>query len=183
LLTLTTACISTHAELARWVQNIPSPSQLEAVFLRAVTLPSGAIEIRRPPKETRVELSKLIAARPSQADLYALRAREDELQLDFTAAENDWKKAAQPLDLADYYHRRIRPKEEIAALEAIGNGRANTAWRRRMPRRPWQGGGTPWAQTIRTRWTRRPACHWFICRRESSSRAKRSRVRPRSSIR
>jgi tetratricopeptide (TPR) repeat protein len=133
LLTLTTACISTHAELARWVQNIPSPSQLEAVFFRAVTLPSGAIEIRRPPKETRVELSKLIAARPSQADLYALRAREDELQLDFTAAENDWKKAAQPLDLADYYHRRIRPKEEIAALEAIGKSPSPAAERLTPP--------------------------------------------------
>jgi tetratricopeptide (TPR) repeat protein len=102
------------------VQDIPSPSQLEAVFFRAVTLPAGAIEIRRPPKETRVELSKLIAARPSQADLYALRAREDELQLDFKAAENDWKKSAQPIDLADFYHRRLRPKEEIAVLEVIG---------------------------------------------------------------
>lgn len=120
LLALLAACLASHAELARWVQDIPSPSQLEAVFFRAVTLPAGAIEIRRPPKETRVELSRLIAARPSQADFYALRAREDELQLDFQAAENDWKKSAQPLDLADFYHRRIRPKEEIAVLEAIG---------------------------------------------------------------
>jgi tetratricopeptide (TPR) repeat protein len=120
LLALLAASISSHAELARWVQDIPSPSQLEAVFFRAVALPAGAIEIRRPPRETRVELSKLIATRPSQADLYALRAREDELQLDFKAAENDWKKSAQPLDLADFYHRRIRPKEEIAVLEAIG---------------------------------------------------------------
>ena len=50
-----------RAELARWVQHIPSPSRLEALFFRAVTLPAGAVEIRRPPKETRAELTKLIA--------------------------------------------------------------------------------------------------------------------------
>lgn len=117
-----------RAELARWVQDIPSPSRLEAVFFRAVAVPAGTIEIRRPPKETRAELTKLIAASPAQADLYALRAREDELQLDFNAAENDWKKAAQlasnkiaaAIDLADFYHRRIRPRDEIATLESIG---------------------------------------------------------------
>jgi cellulose synthase operon protein C len=120
--------ISARAELARWVQHIPSPGQLEAAFFRAVTVPAGAVEIPRPPKEARAELSKLITATPAQADLYALRAHEDELQLDFNAAENDWKKAAQlasnkaaaTLDLADFYHSRIRPKDEIATLESVG---------------------------------------------------------------
>ena len=110
-----------YADLARWVQDIPSPGRLEAVFFRAVSVPSGAVEIRRPPKETRVELSKLIAASPSQADLYALRAREDEQQLDFTAAESDWKKSGQLLNVANFYNRRIRPKDEIAVLESIGS--------------------------------------------------------------
>ena len=118
-LLLLIACAAAFAELAQWVQYIASPSQLEAVFFRSVALPAGAIEIRRPPKETRSELSKLIATSPSQADLYALRAHEDEQQLDFAAAENDWKKAP-PQDLADFYHRRIRPKDEIAVLESIG---------------------------------------------------------------
>jgi len=108
-----------YAELARWVETIPSPSKLEAVFFRAVALPTGAVEIRRPPKETRVELTKLITAAPSEADLYALRAREDEQQLDFTAAESDWKKSGRLPDLADFYDRRIRPKDEIAVLESI----------------------------------------------------------------
>ena len=121
------AGIAGYAELGRWVEDIPSPSQLEAVFFRAVNLPAGAIEIRRPPKETRAELTKLIAASPSEAGLYALRAREDELQLDFKAAENDWKKSNRPLDLADFYHRRIRPKEEIAVLESIGKSPAAAA--------------------------------------------------------
>ena len=105
-----------HAELGRWVQDIPSPSRLEAVFFRG--------DVRRPPKETRADLSKLIASSPSQKDLYALRGHEDELQLDFAAAEADWKKAGSQLDLADFYERRIRPKEEIAALETVGNAAA-----------------------------------------------------------
>ncbi len=114
------AGIAAYAELARWVQDIRSPGRLEAVFFRAVTLPTGTVEIRRPPKETRAELSKLIAASPSEANLYALRAREEELQLDFKAAETDWKKSSQLQDLADFYDRRLRPKDEIAVLESIG---------------------------------------------------------------
>ncbi|HYL73650.1 MAG TPA: hypothetical protein VEU96_05565 [Bryobacteraceae bacterium] len=125
---LIVAAISARAELARWVQHLPSPSQLEAAFFRAVTTPAGAIEVRRPPKESRAELTNLIGAAPSDANLYSLRAREDELQLDFNAADNDWKKAAQlasnkqaaTIDLADFYHRRIRAKDEIAALETVG---------------------------------------------------------------
>jgi len=116
--------VAGRAELARWVQDIPTPSRLEAVFFRAVTSPAGAIEVLRPPKETRAELSKLIAASPADTDLYALRAREDELQLDFNAAESDWKKAGSFTDLADFYHRRLRPRDEIAALEAVGKAAA-----------------------------------------------------------
>ncbi len=133
LLVLVAACIAGRAELARWVQDIASPSPLEAVFFRAVTLPAGAVEIRRPPKETRAELSKLIAASPSEADLYALRAREEELQLDFKAAEIDWKKSAQLQDLADFYDRRIRPKDEIAVLESIGKAPSPAAERLTSP--------------------------------------------------
>ena len=112
--------LAAHAQLTRWIENIPNPSPLEAIFFRAVSLPTGAIEIRRPSKETRIELTKRIAASPAQADLYSLRAHEDELQLDFKSAEADWKKSAQPIDLADFYHRRIRPTDEISVLETIG---------------------------------------------------------------
>jgi len=126
-----------HAELARWIQDIASPSRLEAVFFRSVTLPNGAVEVRRPPKETRAELSKLIAATPSDADLYGLRAQEDEQQLDFAAAESDWKKRldlapnkpAAALELADFYHRRIRPTDEIATFEIVGKAPSPTSER------------------------------------------------------
>jgi tetratricopeptide (TPR) repeat protein len=54
----------------------------------------------------------------------SLRAREAELNLDFTTAEQDWKtfarlstdKVAGSIAIADYYHRRLQPKEELAAL-------------------------------------------------------------------
>jgi len=114
------AAVTAYAQLSRWIQDIPTASSLEAVFFRAVSLPTGALEIRRPPRETRTELTKLIAASPTQSDLYALRAHEDELQLDFKSAEADWKKSGHPIDLADFYHRRIRSADEIAVLETIG---------------------------------------------------------------
>ncbi len=60
-------------------------------------MPTGSIAVRRPPKETRPELTKLITAAPKDAELYSLRALEEEQQLDFAAAEKDWK---QCIDLA-----------------------------------------------------------------------------------
>jgi hypothetical protein len=124
--------IAAQAELARWVQDLASPSRLQAVFFRNVALPAGPVEIRRPPNETRADLSKLIAATPTAADLYSLRAREDEQQLDFAAAENDWKQYAQlasdrqasALALADFYHRRLRPQDEIGALDTLARAPA-----------------------------------------------------------
>ena len=100
-------------------------------------LPGGAIDVRRPPRETRAELSRLIGSSPSAAQLYALRAHEDELQLDFSAAENDWKKYSElasdrvgaELELADFYHRRLKPREEIAALDRVGKATTTEAER------------------------------------------------------
>lgn len=122
------SAVAARAELGRWIQDIPSPSALQAAFFRAMTLPGGPVEVRRPPRETREELTKLINASPSQADLYSLRAREDEMQLDFAAAENDWKKYVQlspdklvaNIALADFCERQIRSNEEVAALHAAG---------------------------------------------------------------
>ena len=55
-----------------------------------------------------------------------MRARADEAQLDFAAEEADWQKYAQltpdkadgQLQLADFYHRRVRPLDEVKALAA-----------------------------------------------------------------
>ncbi|HME10442.1 MAG TPA: hypothetical protein VKG25_25540, partial [Bryobacteraceae bacterium] len=118
------AAFAARADLGDWIQHLPSPTQIEAALFRPVSAPAGAVEILRPAKEAQGELGKLIAAAPAESSLYALRARQDELALDASAAESDWKKqvelapdkAAAELDLADFYARRLRPREELAAL-------------------------------------------------------------------
>jgi Tfp pilus assembly protein PilF len=89
-------------------------------------MPSGDVPILRPPREARPALTTLIAAAPRDAALYRLRAQEAETALDFPAAEADWRAAAQhasdpyaaQLDLADFFHRRNHPRDELAALTA-----------------------------------------------------------------
>ena len=66
----------------------------------------------------------MIAAAPQDGELYSLRALEAEQQLDFSAAEADWKKCielakdrgAARVALADFYHRRLTSREEFDAL-------------------------------------------------------------------
>jgi tetratricopeptide (TPR) repeat protein len=114
--------------LPAWIQNITSGADLERAFFRTMTLPYGEVLFRRPPAETRPELSNLMQQKPNDGDLFALRAMEDERQLDFAAAEKDWQayadksltKTAARWDLADFYRRRLRPQDEIATLRLIG---------------------------------------------------------------
>ncbi|MGC2182598.1 MAG: hypothetical protein WA637_04910 [Terriglobales bacterium] len=90
---------------------------------------------RRPPSETRPALGELIKAQPKNADLYSLRALEDEQQLDFSAAESDWKKyadsasdkAGAQIALADFYHRRVRPLDEIKVLAVVASAAADSS--------------------------------------------------------
>ncbi len=123
------SAVTAFAELPAWIRNTESASALEAVFFRMMSLPSGAVLYRRPPRETRPALSDLIKAQPRTAELYSLRALEDEQQLDFTAAESDWKsfvdsssdKISAQLALADFYHRRLRPADEIKTLSLVAS--------------------------------------------------------------
>ena len=112
-----------HADLSQWVQNLATDTGLRGVFFRPMALPYGAVDGRRPPRETRPALTERIAASPKDAYLYRLRAGEDELALDFAAAEADWKTYAtlanDGIALADYYHRRLQTSPELAALEAV----------------------------------------------------------------
>src|SRR5205807_4693920 len=67
------------------------------------------------------------------ADLASLQAMEDEQQLDFSAAETHWKKYAELNKdreagfsaLADFYGRRLRPQQQIAALDEVAKQPAN----------------------------------------------------------
>jgi len=120
---------SALAELPSWIRNIEGGSAIEAAFFRMMSLPGGTVLFRRPPRETRPALADLIKSQPRNAELYSLRAFEDEQQLDFAAAESDWKsyassssdKISGPLALADFYHRRLRPADEISTLSLVAN--------------------------------------------------------------
>ncbi len=121
------AAVLLRGEMQEWVQHLPSGDWLKVFFSQA-TLPDGAVEVRRPPSETRPALTQLIAAHPSEAALYRLRAQEAELQLDFAPAEADWRRyvslsrdsGAAWLELADYYDRRHQPAAEVEALRTVG---------------------------------------------------------------
>ncbi len=121
--------VAARGELPVWMRNVEAGTAIEAALFRAMPLPGGAVLFRRPPAETRPALGELIKAQPTNADLYSLRALEDEQQLDFNAAESDWKKylenASGKIDariaLADFYHRRVRPMDEIKALSVVAN--------------------------------------------------------------
>jgi predicted Zn-dependent protease len=114
-----------RGELEPWVQHLPAGRGM-AALLHTVPMPGGPIPILRPPSESRPALTRLIAGAPRDAPLYRLRAQEAEVALDFAAAESDWRTYAQSandrygaqLELADFYHRRMRPRDELAALGA-----------------------------------------------------------------
>ncbi len=128
LIGLVAGVLAARAALPKWIQNIEARSLVEAAIFRSVSLPTGPITIRRPPAETVPALGDLIKQQPQQADLYSLKALEEEQKLDFPAAEADWKlylqnssdKAEAQMALADFYHRRHRPQAEVSALSAAG---------------------------------------------------------------
>jgi cellulose synthase operon protein C len=140
--------VSALGELPVWIRNIDASSAVEAVFFRMMSLPGGAVAFRRPPSETRPALTDLIKTLPRNAELYSLRALEDEQQLDFPAAESDWKayvdnssdKISAQLALADFYHHRLRPADEIKTLSLVANAPAVKAERLTPPaqQRSWQ---------------------------------------------
>jgi tetratricopeptide (TPR) repeat protein len=124
LASLLLAGLTARGNLVEWLQNLEGSGRFEAVFFRTVMLLGGPVTVRRLPAEVRNALNDLVSKSPTDADLYRMGARADEAQLDFTAAEADWQKHAQfasdkvdgQLQLADFYHRRLRPLDEIKAL-------------------------------------------------------------------
>jgi len=132
----------------RWLENAESGSGVEAALYRLMKLPGGEALYRRSPREARPELTALINANRKSAALYSLRAMEDEQALDFDAAERDWKswadqaddRAAANLDLADFYERRLKPQQELAALEVVGQAvpSAQERWTAASSERSWK---------------------------------------------
>jgi hypothetical protein len=117
------------------MQNAVSSSSIESALYRVMEIPGIKALHRRPPQEAAGELGSLIAKSSKQAELYSLRAMEEEQALDFHAAESDWKKYAElaqdkvgaQLELADYYHRRLQTAEELKALNRVGSSPATTS--------------------------------------------------------
>ena len=105
-------------------ENAIAAGSLEQALYRLMALPAGSILVRRPPSEARPELDSLIQKTPNSSELYAVRAQEDERQLDFKAAERDWRQALAVardkrhalIDLADFYQRRLQPEQEVDVL-------------------------------------------------------------------
>ncbi len=141
-------------DLARWLENAEAGSGVERALYRLMRLPGGEALYRRSPREARPELTALINSSKNSAALYSLRAMEDEKALDFDAAERDWKSWAQKaddkpaanLDLADYYQRRLKPQEELAALEAVGQAAASPRerWMAAESQQSWKA----WERTL-----------------------------------
>jgi predicted Zn-dependent protease len=127
--------VTASGTLPAWIRNAEARSEIEAAFFRLMSLPGGEVLFRRPPRETRPALGELIKKQPKDAELYSLRALEDEQQLDFVAAESDWKlyaensanKTAAQLALADFYHRRLRPTDEIKILSIVAGAPAGAS--------------------------------------------------------
>ena len=140
--------------IASWLENAEAGSGLESALYRLMKLPGGEVLYRRSPRETLPALTSLIETSQNSAAIYSLRALEDEQALDFDAAERDWKswaekardKAGANLDLADFYERRLKPQEELAALEVVGSAKASEAERWTTPdqQQAWKA----WARTL-----------------------------------
>jgi predicted Zn-dependent protease len=140
--------VTANGALPYWILNVEEGTAIERAFFRMMALPYGNVLFRRPPAETRPALGELIQQKPANAELYCLRALEDEQQLDFAAAESDWKsyieksadKAAGQLALADFYHRRLRPQDEIAALSVVAGESSPAAENlsSAVEQRPWR---------------------------------------------
>jgi cellulose synthase operon protein C len=140
--------VTASGALPDWIRNTEVRTEIEAAFFRLMSLPGGDVLFRRPPRETRPALGELIKKQPKSAELYSLRALEDEQQLDFGAAESDWKlyaenssdKAAAQLALADFYHRRLKPEDEIKELSTVATApaQANDNFTPPAEQRSWQ---------------------------------------------
>jgi hypothetical protein len=145
------ASVSAFGELPSWIRNIDASTALEAVFFRMMSLPSGAVAYRRPPRETGPALGELIKSQPRNADLYSLRALEDEQQLDFVAAEADWKSyaanAADPVEAATRPGGFLSPPPAAhgrnrRAVHLIANAPSGCSFRKIAPLRPKSAPGT-----------------------------------------
>ncbi len=114
--------------LRYWSDDSVAGSKVERALFKVMDLPGGAVLARRPPVEATAQVGELIKQTPSSGDLYAIRAEEEERNLQIDAAESDWRRAAELsvdraaglIDLADFYQRRLESIKEVSALVDAG---------------------------------------------------------------
>jgi tetratricopeptide (TPR) repeat protein len=144
------ACVvAVKAELPSWAQEAIALSPLEGALFRIMGLPDGTVTHLRPAWESRNHLAQLIEKTPQDAGLYSLRALQEERLADFPAAEADWKQAAMSShdkvtalgELADFYHRRVEPEQEVSTLLQLGALPAQGAERYQLPAQQPQWNG------------------------------------------
>jgi cellulose synthase operon protein C len=148
---LTLCVVQAHANLPAWMEQVVGNSSIESALYGLMDLPGLRTLYPRPPAEARTELSSLVAKDPADQEIYALRAQTDEQALDFVAAEADWKAyvvhakdiPAAQLELADFYHRRLQPQQEIATLLSVAAAPTPDAERYRpvVQQRSWHAYG------------------------------------------
>ena len=127
--------------MPRFVQDLTAGDPLNQVFYTTVSFFGVSIDVPRPTEEARTELQKYVALAPGQrpqnsaqqgsalpgeaeAKLYRLLAEQDERVLDFAAAEANLQRFVERSSdkpaaygvLADFYERRLRFGDAVAAL-------------------------------------------------------------------
>ena len=127
--------------MPRFVQDLTAGDPLNHVFYTTVSFFGVSIDVPRPTQEARTELQKYVALPPeqrpqsatlqrtagqgdSEANLYRLLAEQDERVLDFAAAEANLQRCLERSSekpaaygvLADFYERRLRFGDAVAAL-------------------------------------------------------------------
>jgi tetratricopeptide (TPR) repeat protein len=135
VLALLPAGAAMRAQLERWAQDVEGGGRFDFALFRSVLMPWGPVAVRRTAKDSAPILDDLVRKSPSDPEIYLMRARVNEEALDFASAEADWKKRAGllpdhaegELELADFYHRRLRPLDEIKALNATAQAPSTPA--------------------------------------------------------
>ncbi|MBV9084082.1 MAG: hypothetical protein JOZ62_15510, partial [Acidobacteriaceae bacterium] len=123
-----TAAVVLRAELPVWVGDIAAGSALEAALFRVMGLPGGSVMHVRPAWESRSQLDALIQKSPHEAELYSIRAREEERLQYYDAAETDFRKCAAEshdkltalTELANFYRDRLQLEKEVDTLLQLG---------------------------------------------------------------
>ena len=124
-----------RAQLERWAQDVEGGGRFDFALFRPAMMPWGPVAVRRTARDSAPILDDLVRKSPGDPELYLMRARVNEEALDFASAEADWKKRADllpdhaegELELADFYHRRLRPLDEIHALSAAAQAPSTPA--------------------------------------------------------